>query len=136
LKSPLNIFDHTENILKLFARVEDSIQYFTLMPIDELNQVLTENEKRKGATAQLLKTHGKQSSQIRVSPNSPLAAQVVEDQVVDMLLFLTFRYGKSFAAWKAKQLQEIDFRVKMATKEEELNNNFGAQSSVAAGSHA
>lgn len=135
MKSPLNIFDHTENILKLFARVEDSIQYFTLMPIDELNQVLTENEKRKGATAQLLKTHGKQSSQIRVSPNSPLAAQVVEDQVVDMLLFLTFRYGKSFAAWKAKQLQEIDFRVKMATKEEELNN-FGAQSSVAAGSHA
>ena len=135
MKSPLNIFDHTENILKLFARVEDSIQYFTLMPIDELNQVLTENEKRKGATAQLLKTHGKQSSQIRVSPNSPLAAQVVEDQVVDMLLFLTFRYGKSFAAWKAKQLQEIDFRVKMATKEEELNN-LGAQSSVAAGSHA
>jgi len=44
------------------------------MPIDELNQVLTETEKRKGATALMLKTHGKQASQIRVSPNSPLAA--------------------------------------------------------------
>ncbi len=43
------------------------------MPIDELNEVLTENEKRKGVTAQMLKK-GKDSSQIRVSPNSPLAA--------------------------------------------------------------
>jgi len=60
--------------LKLFARVEDSIQYFTSMPIDELNEVLTENEKRKGATSLMLKNHSKQSSLIRVSPNSPLAA--------------------------------------------------------------
>jgi hypothetical protein len=25
LKAPFNIFDHTESILKLFARVEDSV---------------------------------------------------------------------------------------------------------------
>lgn len=51
-----------------------------------------------------------------------------------MLLFLTFRYGKNFVAWKAKQLQEIDVRVKMASMQED--RNAGAQSSVAAGSHA
>lgn len=52
-----------------------------------------------------------------------------------MLLFLTFRYGRNFAAWKTKQLQEIDFKVKMARKEDDQNTR-GGQSSVAAGSHA
>ena len=37
LKGPMNVFDHTENILKLFARVEDAIQYTSALPIDELN---------------------------------------------------------------------------------------------------
>jgi serine/threonine protein kinase len=37
LKGPMNVFEHTENILKLFARVEDAIQYTSALPIDELN---------------------------------------------------------------------------------------------------
>jgi serine/threonine protein kinase len=50
LKAQMNIYDHTENILKLFLRVEDAIRYTTALPIDELNQVMTETEKRKGIT--------------------------------------------------------------------------------------
>jgi len=38
-----------------------------------------------------------------------------------MLLFLTFRYGKNFLAWKAKQIEEIETKVKMATIEEKTN---------------
>lgn len=48
MKATFNIYDHTDSIFKIFARVEDSISYYTSMPVDELNQVLTENEKRKG----------------------------------------------------------------------------------------
>jgi hypothetical protein len=69
------------------------------------------------------------SSKLRVNPNSPLAAQIVDDKVIDMLLFLTFRYGKNFLAWKAKQIEDIETKVKMATIEEKTN----AQSSVTGG---
>ena len=47
-------------------------------------------------------------STLRVSPNSPVAAQIMEDKVIDMLLFLTFRFMKNFAAYKEKRLQEIE----------------------------
>lgn len=102
LKSPMGVYDHTENILKLFIRVEDAIQYNTSLPIDELNEVMTEAEKRKGKSRQMIERRGADSSKLRVSPNSPLATQVVEDKVIDMLLFLTFRYIKNFQTWKNK----------------------------------
>lgn len=50
---------------------------------------------------------GKDYQQMRVSPNSPLAAQIIEDKVFDMLIFLTFRYTKVFNEWKQKRLTEI-----------------------------
>jgi hypothetical protein len=51
---------------------------------------------------------GKDFSQMRVSPNSPLAAQIIEDKVIDMLIFLTFRYTKAFNEWRNKRLTEIN----------------------------
>lgn len=42
-----------------------------------------------------------------MSPNSPLAAQIIEDKVMDMLIFLTLRYTKVFNEWKTKKLTEI-----------------------------
>jgi hypothetical protein len=54
LKSPMGVFDHTDTILKLFVRVEDAIAFNTSLPLDELNEVLTESEKRKGMTQQML----------------------------------------------------------------------------------
>jgi len=43
------------------------------LPIDELNQVMTESEKRKGITAHMA-SKGVDASKLRVAPNSPLAA--------------------------------------------------------------
>jgi hypothetical protein len=43
-----------------------------------------------------------------VSPNSPLAAQIIEDKVIDMLIFLTFRYTKVFNEWRSKKLSDIN----------------------------
>jgi hypothetical protein len=43
-----------------------------------------------------------------VSPNSPLAAQIIEDKVIDMLIFLTFRYTKVFSEWRSKKLSDIN----------------------------
>jgi len=31
-----------------------------------------------------------------------MAAQVIEEKVIDMLLFITFRYMKNFKLWKEK----------------------------------
>jgi hypothetical protein len=49
----------------------------------------------------------KDFSSLRVSPNSPLAAQIIEDKVIDMLIFLTLRYTKVFNEWKGKRLNEL-----------------------------
>lgn len=87
------------------------------MPIDELNQVMTEHEKRKGIT-QHMANKGVDASKLRVSPNSPLAAQVVEDKVIDMLLFLCFRYMKNFKTWKKKEIESLDMRIQLLQKDE------------------
>jgi hypothetical protein len=71
---------------------------------------MTEAEKRKGITQQMAQS-GVDASKLRVSPNSPLATQVVEDKVVDMLLFLTFRYIKNFETWKSKQIADTEMRI-------------------------
>jgi hypothetical protein len=62
---------------------------------------MTESEKRKGITAHMA-SKGVDASKLRVAPNSPLAAQVIEDKVIDMLLFLTFRFIKNFNVWKQR----------------------------------
>ena len=83
---------------------EDSIGHLSSLPLDDINEVLTAKERRRmygmGGKSDFLKNKDNQG--YRVSPNSPLAAQIIEDRVVDMLLFLTFRYTKAFAEWKAK----------------------------------
>ena len=69
----MGVFDHTDSILKLFVRVEDAVAFNTSLLIDELNEVMTESEKRKGIT-QHMRSRGADASKLRVSPNSPLAA--------------------------------------------------------------
>jgi len=79
------------------------------MPIQQINSVLTDAEKRKGLVANALSTtlKGKDMKDLACSPNSPLAAQIVEDHVIDMLLFLTFRFMKNFEQWKNKKIAEV-----------------------------
>lgn len=115
LKAPMSIFDHVEAIQKLFLMVEDKIQFITTFPIDEINEVLTDEERRKG-TSILKAAQRKDQSSLRVCPNSSLAAQVVDDKVIDMLLFLTFRHMKHFASWKAKAIAEIESNLAMSRK--------------------
>lgn len=109
ISSPLSLFEREESILQLFAYTEDSITHITSMPVEEINAVLTESEKRKGLVGNALSTTFKTKdwSQLRVSPNSPLATTVIDDRVIDMLLFLTFRYMKYFNTWKAKRVAEL-----------------------------
>jgi hypothetical protein len=60
--------------------------------------VMSEEERRRAlanpATAKLLK--GKEQSSVRLSQH-----QIIEDKVIDMLIFLTFRFTKAFERWKA-----------------------------------
>ncbi len=84
--------------MKLFAATEDCIAHISSLPLDEINEVLTEKERRRAlldpSKSSILK--GKDFSKLRVSPNSPLAEQVIQDHVIDMLIFLTFRFTKAF----------------------------------------
>ena len=102
LKDPMTLFEREQLILKLFAYTEDCIRHIQTLPIEEINDVLTEKEKRKGLMQATLEQAQKQrdSSTLRVSPNSPVAAQVIEDKVIDMLLFVTFRFMKHFQVYK------------------------------------
>lgn len=55
---------------------EECLGHITSLPIDQINDVLTENEKRKGLIGSKTANQftGKDFNQLRVSPNSPLAA--------------------------------------------------------------
>jgi len=87
-----------EDILRMFLATEESVAHLSSLPLDEINEVLTEKEKRRALNDQGRASafRGKDFSRLRVSPNSPLAAQIIEDKVIDMLIFLTFRFTKTF----------------------------------------
>lgn len=78
----------------MFAGTEECVAHITSLPLDDINDVLTDEEKRRALLdpERSAMFRGKDSSKLRVSPNSPLAAQVIEDRVIDMLIFLAFRY--------------------------------------------
>jgi hypothetical protein len=44
----MSIYNHVDALQKIFVKVEDVIAYVTSLPIDEINEVLTEEERRKG----------------------------------------------------------------------------------------
>lgn len=110
LKHPEAILRLEADILRLFAATEDCVAHISSLPLDEINEVLTEEEKRRTQLdpERSAAFKGKDSTRLRVSPNSPLAAQVIEDRVIDMLIFLTFRYTKAFGEWKHKIAAEPD----------------------------
>ena len=85
--------------------------------------MLTEKEKRKGLMASTLEkaAKSKDTSTLRVSPNSPVAAKIIEDKVIDMLLFITFRHMKHFQTYKEKRLQEIELYAATLTAIEDQN---------------
>ena len=72
----MSLFEREHLILKMFAYTEDCIKHIQTLPIEEINDVLTEKEKRKGLMASQLEKAAKNRdfSTLRVSPNSPVAA--------------------------------------------------------------
>lgn len=76
MKHPARLIDIEEDILKIFAATEDCVAHISSLPLDEINEVLTEKEKRRALLdpqrSAILR--GKDYSRLRVSPNSPLAA--------------------------------------------------------------
>lgn len=47
IKQTQNLFNIEADILKLFMWTEECINHISSLPIDQINEVLTENEKRK-----------------------------------------------------------------------------------------
>lgn len=83
----------------MFDYAIDAMQHITSLPLEELNDVLTITEKDM-----LKRKRDNQQKYMKVSPNAPLAKQLVEDKVVDMLIFLTLRHYKA----ATKQILEMD----------------------------
>ena len=110
IKHPERLLHIESDLLKMFAGAEDCVAHISSLPLEEINEVLTQEEKRRALAdpERSAAFKGKDYSQLRVSPNSPLAAQVVEDRVIDMLIFLTFRYTKAFADWKHKTSTDVE----------------------------
>ena len=65
-----------EDILRMFLATEESVAHLSSLPLDEINDVLTEKEKRRALVSEGQQSafRGKDFSRLRVSPNSPLAA--------------------------------------------------------------
>jgi hypothetical protein len=49
----MGVYEHTETIFKLFIRVEDAIEYNTSLPLEELNLIMTDKEKKRGIVDKL-----------------------------------------------------------------------------------
>lgn len=110
IKSPEKLMNLEEDILRMFLATEESVAHLSSLPLDEINEVLTEKEKRRGLLDQGRSSafRGKDFSRLRVSPNSPLATQIIEDRVIDMLIFLTFRFTKTFHEWKTRAASDVE----------------------------
>ena len=111
IQHPERLINVEADILKMFAGAEDCVAHISSLPLAEINEMLPEDEKRRALAdpeRQALFRGKDGFKNLRVSPNSPLAAQIVEDKVVDMLIFLTFRYTKAFAAFKRKVTLEAE----------------------------
>jgi hypothetical protein len=90
------------DILTIFKYTDDCLNHISSLPIEDINAVLTENEKKRGL---LSLDEKKDTSNLRVSPNSPLAAQVIGDKVIEMLVLITLRHFKAFKEWKKNATQ-------------------------------
>jgi hypothetical protein len=74
----------------MFDFTKDSLTHISMLPLEELKMVLTDTEK----TSYPGLTSNKNDFKMKVSPNSPVARTVIEDKVIDMLLFLSLRHFK------------------------------------------
>lgn len=72
IEEPKSLLNIETDILTMFHYVDDCICHVSSLPIDEINAVLTEDEKNRGLLGKKLNKN-QDTSALRVSPNSPLA---------------------------------------------------------------
>lgn len=72
IEEPKSLLNIETDILTMFHYVDDCICHVSSLPIDEINAVLTEDEKNRGLLGTKLNKN-QDTSALRVSPNSPLA---------------------------------------------------------------
>ena len=71
MENPKNLLAIETDILTMFHFTEDCLKHISSLPIEEINSVLTEREKKRG----LLNLDPKKDAHsLAVSPNAPLAA--------------------------------------------------------------
>jgi hypothetical protein len=47
IKNPTQLFNIENDIMKMFIWTEECVAHLTSLPLDQINEVLTEEEKRK-----------------------------------------------------------------------------------------
>jgi hypothetical protein len=96
-------------VQQLFCYAEDALKHHSNMPLEEINSLVTMREKRRGLVDNAMNNlRGKETGDYSISPNAPLAAQIVKEHVVDMLLFITFRHLRNFGEYKAKRVAQVN----------------------------
>lgn len=102
MEDPRKLLNIETEILTMFYYTEDCLKHLSSVPIEQINDVLTETEKKRN----LLKLDSKKDAQsLSVSPNTPLAAQLIQDKVLDMLILVTLRHFKAFNEWKREKIE-------------------------------
>jgi hypothetical protein len=116
---------------QLFFETEKCIKHISMYSLEALNEALTETEKLGSRTNKASLTLG--DEKFKITPNAALASQIIEEKVINMLIFLALRHSKavndeneecikefaeSMADWKSSLTQKkaASTRKKTSTK--------------------
>jgi hypothetical protein len=134
IDKPHSLYVNENAIQQLFGYAEDAVKHHSNMPLDEIDSLITMREKRRGLVDNAMASlKGKDTGDYSISPNAPLAAQMMKEHVIDMLLFLTFRYLRNFGEYKAKRVAKVnketakmieEYEERIAIEQQENNKLF------------
>jgi hypothetical protein len=91
--NPMSVYDSEVAIQQLFSYTADCVRHYQNHQLQRVNEVVAERQKKQGLDDNIPNyLKGMETHDYSISPNGPLAAQVIKEHVVDMLLFVCFRY--------------------------------------------
>ena len=85
IKTPNMVLQMERELLYIFEYVDSFVKDISTLPIRNIKNITTKSTTLRG----------KKRDFVKVSPNAPLARQIMEDNVIDMIIFLTLQYLKS-----------------------------------------
>jgi hypothetical protein len=84
------------------------VRHYQNGQLQKVNEVIAERQKKQGLEDNIPNyLKGKETHDYSITPNGPLAAQVIKEHVVDMLMFICFRYMENFEAYRTKRIAEV-----------------------------